>query len=190
MTLIRTDIQATVKHSPIEDIDIQEITVWFGNEKFIMYNVYCPPLSKVELSFKEVTFSKTIVAGDFNAHIPSLGYSDYNPRGHNIEDILNSSNLCLLQDSTSEPTLFHRRHGTTSRPDLTMISSDIVEKSSVEVLEDIGSDHRPNFITVTRQQHGNSNQKGNAYGTSEKQIGNFIRSSWTVNLRKYQQICL
>ena len=79
MTLIRTDIQATVKHSPIEDIDIQEITVWFGNEKFIMYNVYCPPPSKVELSFKEVAFTKTIVAGDFNAHIPSLEYSDYNP---------------------------------------------------------------------------------------------------------------
>ena len=49
MTLIRTDTQDTVEHSPIEDIDIQEITVWFENEKFKIFNVYCSPSpSKVE----------------------------------------------------------------------------------------------------------------------------------------------
>ena len=43
MTLIRTDIQATVKNKPVEDIDIQEITLWSGSEKFYLYNFYCPP---------------------------------------------------------------------------------------------------------------------------------------------------
>ena len=173
MTLIRTDIQATVKHSPIEDIDIQEITVWFGNEKFLAYNVYCPPPSKTELSFTGAIFSKTIVAGDFNAHLPSVGYSTYNQRGHNIEDILNSTNLCLQQDSTSQPTLFHRRHGTSSRPDLTMISSDILGKTSVEVLEDIGSDHRPILITISRQHDGKPKQR-------RKCLWNFRKANWKL----------
>ena len=44
MTLIRTDVQATVRNTPIEDVDIQEIEVWMGNEKFQVYNFYCPSL--------------------------------------------------------------------------------------------------------------------------------------------------
>ena len=38
MTLIRTDIQATVKNNPVEDIDIQEITLWTNFGKFYLYN--------------------------------------------------------------------------------------------------------------------------------------------------------
>ena len=128
--LIRTDVQATVWNCPIEDVDIQEIEVWLGNEKFKVYNFYCPPPSKTEIAFKEVVYKKTIMAGDFNAHLPSLGYSSYNKRGHMIEDLLNSSNLCLMQSSESEATLFHKRHKTLSRPDLTLISSDIVESAT------------------------------------------------------------
>ena len=58
MTLIRSDIQATVRHSPIEDIDIQEIVVWFENERFKIYNVYCPPPSKAEFSLNETIFPR------------------------------------------------------------------------------------------------------------------------------------
>ena len=154
MTLIRTEIQATVKNNPIEDIDIQEITLWSGSEKFYLYNFYCPPLSKTEIPLQQVMFKKTIVAGDFNAHLPSLGYSTYNQRGRSIEDIVNSSNLCLSQDSSSEPTLFHRRHGTSHKPDLTLISSDIFQSATVAVLDDIGSDHLPILTTITRQHQG------------------------------------
>ena len=112
MTLIRTDVQAIVKNSPIEDTDIQEISLWSGNEKFNIYNFYCPSWSKTDIPLQQVSFKKTIVAGDFNAHLPQLGFSAYNKRGHNIEDIVNSSNLHLSQDSSSTPTLFHRRHKT------------------------------------------------------------------------------
>ena len=38
MTLIHTDVQATVKNTPIADIDIQKIEVWLENEKFKLYN--------------------------------------------------------------------------------------------------------------------------------------------------------
>ena len=172
MTLIRTDIQATVEHSPIEDIDIQEITVWFENEKFKIFNVYCSPSpSKVEFSLKEVIFSKTVVAGDFNAHTPSLGYANYNARGHNIEDFLNSSNLCLYQNLSTKPTLLHRRHGTSSRPDLTMTSSDITDRTNIEVLSDIGSDHAPIKIQITRHRPSKPKQ-------GRKCLWNFGKAKW------------
>ena len=80
MTLIRKDVQATVENCPIEDIDIQKVTIWFETEKFSVFNVYCPPPSTTELTLKEAIFSKTIVAGDFNAHMPVTGYSSYNKK--------------------------------------------------------------------------------------------------------------
>ena len=171
MTLIRTDIQATVKNKPVEDIDIQEITLWSGSEKFYLYNFYCPPPSKIEIPLEQVMFKKTIVAGDFNAHLPKLGYSAYNPRGRNIEDIVNSSNLCLSQDSSSKPTLFHRGHGTSSKPDLTLISSDIFQSAGVTVLDDIGSDHAPILITIERKPEGKLKEPRRRYW-------NFRKANW------------
>ena len=118
-------------------------------------------------------FKKTIVAGDFNALLPSLGYSAYNHRGHNIEDIVNSSNLCLSQDSSSEPTLFHRRHGTSHKPDLTLISSDIFQSAKVTVLNDIGSDHMPILTTITRQSQGKLRESRRCYW-------NFSKANWNL----------
>ena len=116
-------------------------------------------------------FKKTIVAGDFNAHLPKLGYSAYNPRGRNIEDIVNSSNLCLSQDSSSKPTLFHRGHGTSSKPDLTLISSDIFQSAGVTVLDDIGSDHAPILITIERKPEGKLKEPRRRYW-------NFGKANW------------
>ena len=173
MTLIRTDTQATVINVPIEDIDIQEITLWTTNQKYKFYNFYCPPPSKSEISLEEVIFRKTIVAGDFNAHLPSLGYPNYNQRGHQIESLLNSTNLCLSQDITTETTFFHRRHGTCSRPDLTMISSDIFDETSVQVLDDIGSDHKPILISISRQQGSKPKEK-------RRCLWNFKKANWQL----------
>ena len=86
-----------------------------------------------------------IIAGDLNAHMPSLGYSDYNFRGREVEDLFNSSNLILEQDMNSPPTLLHKRHLTWSRPDLTLISADVYKQTTVSVEETIGSDHSPIF---------------------------------------------
>ena len=173
MTLIRSDIQATVEHCPIDDIDIQKATIWFGKEKFKVYNVYCPPPSKTELTLMEAIHSKTIVAGDSNAHMPRTGYSSYNKRGHNIEDLINSSNLNLHQNETTEPTLFHRRHSTRSKPDLTLSSSDITEQTSVEVVEYIGGDHDPILISIVRQPLDKPRKK-------RKCPWNFKKANWSL----------
>ena len=63
--------------------------------------------------------------------------------------MLTSRNLILLYDVAATPTLYHRSTGTTSTPDLNLVSADIVNKTQYTVLEDIGSDHRPTLIQLT-----------------------------------------
>ena len=83
-------------------------------------------------------------AGDYNGHSPSWGYKDYNDTGKAVEEICNTSNLFLVQDFNSPPTLLHRAHKTLNRPDLTLLSSDLLHKFKTEVTEGFGnSDHRP-----------------------------------------------
>ena len=171
MTLVRNDVQAVVKNTPVCDTDIQEITAWFAGEKFNIHNVYYPPSSKTEISFKDTNYSKTVIAGDFNAHLPSLGYTSYNPRGRDVEDLCNSSNLNLMQNNETETTLLHRRHGTTSRPDLTMVSTDILDRAAIKVMEGIGSDHNPILTTITRQNLGKSKPV-------RKKLWNFKKAKW------------
>ena len=151
MSLIRNDTQAEVENVPSGDIDIQKITTWLDNSRYTLFNIYWPNTSNTCLPLIEATFKKSIIAGDLNAHMPILGYADYNFRGREVEDLLNSSNLVLEQDMDSTPTLLHKRHLTTSRPDLTIISADIYEQTSVEVKDDLGSDHCPNLIKIKRK---------------------------------------
>ena len=152
MTLIRDDTQAEVENHPIGDIDMQKVTTWIGKQKYTFYNVYWPNSSCSKFPLNETTYERCIVAGDFNAHTPSLGYQEYNFRGREVEDLCNSSNLILEQDMESEPTLLHRRHLTTTRPDLTLVSADLYDQTTVSVTDDIGSDHRPILIEIKKQQ--------------------------------------
>ena len=87
-----------------------------------------------------------------------------------MEALCNGSNLVLMQNSESEPTLLHRRTGTTSRPDLTMISADIVDNCEVEVLKDIGSDHKPILTTLYHPLKKKPHRKP---------MWNFRKAKWT-----------
>ena len=170
MTLIRNDIQAVVENIPAGDLDIQKVTAWINNAKYVFYNVYWPSHSFTKLPLNDATYKRTILAGDFNAHMPSLGYSEYNFRGREVEDLFNSSNLILEQDINSPPTLFHRRHLTWSRPDLTLISADVYKQVTVTVEKRIGSDHSPIMIKIENLVKPE---------TKRKTLWNFRRANWT-----------
>ena len=129
-------------------MDVQDIDVWIGKEHISIRHIYCPPNSNTKVPLQETTYKKTIIAGDFNAHTPSLGYPDYNKRGKDIEEIQNSTNLILKQDKESEPTLCHKRYRTCHRPDLTFASADIYDRATMRVLDDVGSDHKPILTTL------------------------------------------
>ena len=72
MTLIRNDTQAEVENCPFDDVVMQKVTTWIGKQKYIFYNIYWPNNSSSKFPFNETTYERCIVAGDFNAHIPSL----------------------------------------------------------------------------------------------------------------------
>ena len=147
ITYIRNDVTGTTENISLgHTTDVQKTTIWHSGRKFYIYNIYNPPGNSLHLPYQleNSEFENSIVAGDFNGHSPSWGYNDSNPTGKTVEEICNSTNLFLIQDETTTPTLLHRVHKTLSRPDLTLLSSDLINRYTSEVAEGIGnSDHRP-----------------------------------------------
>ena len=172
VTYLKNSIQGTVVHmASAQPTDIQSITIWHtGQEKFKIFNIYNPPQQIFKIpDLQETNYRKTIIAGDFNGHSPGWGYSHYNQTGRVIEDLCQTTNLEVLQNKLSPPTLLHRTHNTVSRPDLTIVSSDLKNRCSTQVLEDLGSDHLPILTTVKM------NQK---YHSKFRARWNFKKANW------------
>ena len=151
---------------------MQTATVWYGGSKYTIHNVYNPPTNKFDSTyFHQADNTKTIIAGDFNGHSLQWGYRDINYTGRSIEELCESTNLSMLQDCQSTPTLLHRAHNTQSRPDLTIVSSDLLQKITAEVLDGIGSDHKPTLIKVFQGQ-------GKQFG--QKPRWNFKKANWDL----------
>ncbi|GFR65706.1 RNA-directed DNA polymerase from mobile element jockey [Elysia marginata] len=150
VTYIRNDIHGEVKaNSVAQPTDILEATVWFQDRKYTILNIYNPPANNYNPAhLNDTEFHQTILAGDFNGHSPLWGYKDHNKTGEALENISQTTNLVILQDRDSPPTLLHRAHNTLSRPDLTILSSDLHHKHNIQVLDDIGSDHLPILTTL------------------------------------------
>ena len=94
--------------------------------------MYCPPSRNSGLPLINESKTKTIISGDFNAHLPELGYERYNNMGREVEALNIENHIHLLQNEQSQPTCLHRRHGTTSRPDLIFVSADIHNKTNIK----------------------------------------------------------
>ena len=150
ITYIRNDITGDV--SPISiahPTDVQKVTIWYAERKYELYNVYNSPKYDCKLpNFQDSIYHKTIIAGDFNGHSPLWGYSDYNNTGKFVEKLCGATNLFVHQTPESKETLLHRAHLTLHRPDLTILSADLENTCQIEVLDDIGSDHRPILISI------------------------------------------
>ena len=126
VTLINNSLDAEVSNVPTNDgNDIQKVELWKNGQHFRVFNIYSPPGVICDAHLHETNFRKTILAGDTNAHSPMWGYQDTNASGDYVEDILNSTNLILLQNKDSPPTFFHRPSGACTGQDQTLISADI-----------------------------------------------------------------
>ena len=151
VTYIRNDITGVVENldtdTPCEQ---QKVTIWFSGSKYTIFNVYNPPWNTLSFnSISQSNLQKTIVAGDFNGHSPEWGYEDLNKSGKVIEELCESSNLTVLQDENSPPTLLFKVNKQSYRPDLTMISSDLLNRHTIDVLGMVGnSDHRPILLSI------------------------------------------
>ena len=147
VTYIRNDVQGHATQLAANPTDVQKVTIWHTGGKYTAYNVYSPPQTTCNIpDMHETQYNKTILAGDFNGHSPRWGYLNHNRTGKFLEELSETTNLSILQDAESAPTLLHRAH--LSRPDLTICSSDLIDSCCTEVLDDIGSDHRPILTTI------------------------------------------
>ena len=70
------------------------------------------------------------------------------PRGEEVFDWVISSDLLLLNDPET-PTLLHRSTGSRSSPDIFFAPSSLALSCSWEVLQKLGSDHQPIFLSIT-----------------------------------------
>ena len=170
ITYIRNNTTADVQDTTTtaSATHVHKTTVWEDNKKFTLFNVYSPPGSVCNIpELQDTMYRNTIVAGDFNGHSPLWGYQDTNGSGKYIEELNETTNLIIQQDCNSTPTLLHKVSKTLSRPDLTLVSSDLDVLCTV--LPDMGSDHRPILISIHRAQP----QK------QEKKLRwNFKKSNW------------
>ena len=170
ITYIRKDLQCNVTpHTADAPNDILKATVWFGEKKLNLLNVYSAPKDVFTFTSTETIFKSTVIAGDFNGHSPLWGYKDQNATGTNIENLCQSSNLIRIQDEFSPPTLLHKVHGTLHRPDLTLVSADLHSMCSTTVLKDVASDHRPTLISLNM---------GKQQSRKRRSRWNFKKANW------------
>ena len=155
ITYIRNDIIAECEHLKQGDsTDVQKTTAWYEGKRYTIYNIYSPPPSTCKIDdLEDSIYTNTIVAGDFNGHSPQWGYSDTNPTGQYLEELHHNTNLSIVQNTKSPPTLLHKAHKTLSRPDLTIISADLEPLCKVQVCSDLGSDHKPIMTTLELGNH-------------------------------------
>ena len=146
ITFIRNDITGKTVNVNEAPTCIQKSVIWHSEKKYTVFNIYHHPDFDITLQYTltDSVYTNTIIAGDFNSHSPTWGYKDLDNNGKTVEDLINSSNLILAQNAQSKPTLLHKAFKTLHKPDLTLLSSDLLNKHKVEVGEDVGkSDHRP-----------------------------------------------
>ena len=178
ITYIRNDVQGEVESQDWHPTDAQKVTLWYGGNKITVFNIYCPPSTTLNFLDQTTSFKKTVIAGDLNGHSPLWGYTDRDNTGKKIEELCQSTNLILLQNENSTPTLLHRRHGTLHRPDLSLVSADLENHCREEVLEDISSDHRPILtkINITKQAH-----------KKRRTRWNFKKANWNLFKEKTEE---
>ena len=180
ITYIRNDVTGKVTNiNTTQPTILQKAEIWHTGCKYTIYNVYNPPEITMNLipHFGNTQYSKTIIAGDFNGRSPSWGYRSRNATGKFIETFCNTTNLFRIQDNDTTPTHFHRAHKTLNRPDLTLISADLIPKIKTEVKDGIGtSDHFPTMVYLETQEKKKV-KKWTRWNFKKAQWGNYKETS-------------
>ena len=137
--------------------DYVGINISLNNSSLVSFlNVYAPPIHSSPTDGRTDSFSPSIlpssrnlfILGDFNCNHPlwdSRVTSD--PCGEKVFDWVISSDLLPLNDPDI-PTLLHRSSGSRSSPDISFAPSSLALSCSWEVLQDLGSEHLPIFISI------------------------------------------
>ena len=134
----------------MNDFDKAEIIAldyWRENKNLTIYGIYSPPNNtSLNLDILNIT-NNTIILGDLNGASPTWGYGYTNAVGAKIEDFINSNSIELVYNKDDPATFIHYT-GNSTNPDLVMVSSQLMDKTKREVIEDAGSGHRAVVVNV------------------------------------------
>ena len=147
--LVRNSVASTLLNinSPLQVVAARIHT----NKSYTICSLYLPPtqvITEQDISNLIRQLPKPfILMGDFNARDPFWGDSLTNANGKVILKIIESFNLCCLNDGS--PTHYHSQTDSFTNIDLTICSGDILHDFNFSVLEFLfGSDHFPTMIST------------------------------------------
>ena len=134
-------------------LEIQAVTIISNNDKIDILNLYNPNenISKEEFRFYfEQLGSSHIVSGDFNGHHSLWDDRQMaNPTGRNLADILAEFDNLSLLTPKNFPTYYNIQNNSYSTLDLTIVSANLCNISSVSIGKDLGSDHFPVILEIS-----------------------------------------
>ena len=133
MTLINT-AHAYYKVNIVTDLEAMALRINIG-KPITLCNIYITPEERINcqqiLNLIAQLPRPFILFGDFNARSPVWGDTTANIHGEVIEDILNTTDVCIL--NTGAHTHLHKQTGITTAIDLALSSPDIVPEREWQV---------------------------------------------------------
>ncbi|GFS73697.1 hypothetical protein NPIL_379881 [Nephila pilipes] len=124
--------------------EILAINVWMEKPQFRVYGIYSPPNNKY-LNLDIFNFTRnTFILGDFYAASPNWGYKNRNQMGQTVKDFTDSNTMYDPED----PNTFIHCSGSLINPDLTLVTTNIVDQCIKTDIGDPGSGHRITNLIV------------------------------------------
>ena len=148
-------INNCVPHSQITlNTTLQAVAVRVSiHNSITLCSIYLPPREPIDINKLNNLITQLpapyILAGDFNGHNIIWGCDDTNHRGTQLEHIITSNDLSIMNHVNSK-TYLHPATGSYSSLDLSICSPTLLPDFDWKVCDDTcGSDHFPIFISST-----------------------------------------
>nr|CAI5829658.1 unnamed protein product [Callosobruchus analis] len=130
-------------HNIPEDMQACAVKIINSNPPLTLSSIYCPPDVRLStqnyLSLIDNFTGSIIIGGDFNGHHDLWGSYKINTAGSNIVNLLNQTDLVILNDGSQTKISRSSQH---SAVDLTLVSPDMANIITWRVLPDtLGSDY-------------------------------------------------
>ncbi|KAE9530686.1 hypothetical protein AGLY_011148 [Aphis glycines] len=174
----------------LSDLEVLAVQIE-TKEKLTICNIYLPNQKKfrkidIEHIIQQLS-TPLILLGDFNAHSPLWGSIKTDPRGKEIETLLENYNIALLNDST--PTHINIANGNFSCIDLTLCSASLAhriewkmesKKPKLDTFSEMVDDE---VSKLSNSNQSNINEMVNTFTTiliqtAEKTIGSHINQTF------------
>ena len=144
-TTLTTKFHITKEINKADMSEIIRVIVWVEKTQFRIYGLYNLPNNKnLNLDILNI-MNSTIIMEDFNAGSTTWGYTYQNHPEKTVEEHLNSNSLTLLYEPGESKTFIHYS-GSTTNPDLVIVSTTIADQCKWTI---IGDPRRRNSMTKT-----------------------------------------